>query len=163
MPKAELGHCYCGNSLAFANCCALILSGQQQAQTAEQLMRSRYSAFCEQNIDYLIASHHPNKRQADDREQLTRSMQNCQWLSLQIIDTENGGSSDHSGEVEFIAHCSQQQKYSQLHERSHFVKEQGQWFYVDGDLFTPPHPANKLGRNDPCWCNSGKKFKKCHG
>lgn len=155
-------NCHCGSPLAFADCCALILSGQQQAQTAEQLMRSRYSAFCEHNIDYLIATHHPSKRQADDKQQLASSMQGCQWLSLKVVNTYNGGATDCDGEVEFIAHYTQQQKLASLHERSRFVKEQGQWFYVDGDLFTSP-AADKLGRNDPCWCGSGKKFKKCHG
>lgn len=157
-------HCHCGSTLVFADCCALILSGQQQAQTAEQLMRSRYSAFCEHDINYLIASLHPSKRQSDDKEQLSTSMQDCQWLSLKIINTLNGSASDLDGEIEFIAHYTQQHNQPQLgslHERSRFVKEQGQWFYVDGDLFATPS-LSKLGRNDPCWCGSGKKFKKCH-
>ena len=125
-------------------------------------MRSRYSAFCEQNIDYLIATHHPSKRLPDDAEQLTSSMQNCQWLSLKILDTQLGGPSDDQGEVEFVASYTQSEKPGLLHERSRFRKEQEQWFYVDGDLYETPQP-DKLGRNDPCWCGSGKKFKKCHG
>lgn len=161
---ATLHHCHCGSNLAFADCCALILSGQQQAKTAEQLMRSRYSAFCERNVDYLIATHHPSKRLNDDKEQLANSMQDCQWLSLNILSTSKGEATDLNGEIEFIAHYNQQQQFGSLHERSRFVKEQGRWFYIDGDLFATTEPTqNKPGRNDPCWCNSGKKFKKCHG
>ena len=162
---AMLNHCHCGSPLAFADCCALILSGQQSALTAEQLMRSRYSAFCEHDIDYLIATHHPSKRLIDDREQLASNMQGCQWLSLKIISTSKGTPADHDGKVEFIAHYAQQSDQPQLgslHERSHFIKEQGQWFYLDGDLYNTPTPS-KPGRNNPCWCGSGAKFKKCHG
>ncbi|MEZ5505160.1 MAG: YchJ family metal-binding protein [Gammaproteobacteria bacterium] len=51
------------------------------------------------------------------------------------------------------------EKEGTLHERSRFVKEDGRWFYLDGEMLPLPSP----GRNDPCWCGSGQKFKKCHG
>jgi len=154
--------CHCGNDSPFEQCCGRFLSGQQQPETAEQLMRSRYSAFCEQQVDYLIETLHENQRSPDDAEALKASMEGCQWLSLKVLDTQAGAIGDSEGEVEFAASYLQNQRPGLLHERSRFVKEDDRWYYVDGVLYETP-PVDKLGRNDPCWCGSGKKFKKCHG
>jgi len=77
---------------------------------------------------------------------------------LLIIAREKGESSDSEGVVEFAADY----QGGQLHERSRFLKEEGKWFYLNGDIL-PPVTAAKVGRNDPCPCGSGKKFKKCCG
>lgn len=122
-------------------------------------MRSRYSAFSKQLIDYLIETHHPSKRQPDDRTVLTNSMAGTQWLKLQIVDTQEGLKGDSSGVVEFIATYSENGQLGQLHERSDFVFDD-RWYYLSGEIF----PSKiTVGRNDPCPCGSGKKFKKCHG
>ncbi len=126
-------------------------------------MRSRFSAFCSANIDYLINSHHPSKRQPDDRQTLTETINQCQWLNLKIKRCSQGLESDNTGEVEFIATYQQQGQLFQLHENSRFIKEDGRWFYLDGDVSDPKPTQLKPGRNDNCWCGSGKKFKKCHG
>lgn len=118
-------------------------------------MRSRYCAFVMANIDYLIDTLHPTQRQHDDRIQLQQTVEATQWLGLQVI--EHSQQLDQA-EVEFIAFY-QDKPLGQLHERSRFVKENDQWFYVDGELL----PAVKLGRNEPCFCGSGKKIKRCHG
>ncbi|ARN74635.1 YchJ family protein [Oceanicoccus sagamiensis] len=154
--------CHCHSQRHFANCCEPLLSGASKAQTAEQLMRSRFSAFCTGNIPYLIATHHPSKRQADDNSSLAETIAHCQWLRLEIISTRSGLANHSSGEVEYIATYTQQDTLSQLHENSRFVFEEEQWFYLDGDIAESPAPT-KPGRNDPCWCGSQKKFKKCHG
>ena len=154
--------CFCDSRNTFANCCQPILNNQQTAQTAELLMRSRFSAFCSANIDYLIATHHPSKRQANDHQELAETISHCEWLQLKIVDTKQGQPSDAKGEVEFIATYTQQGQPSRLHERSRFVQEEGQWFYLDGEILEANNKLS-LGRNDPCYCGSGKKFKKCCG
>jgi SEC-C motif-containing protein len=124
-------------------------------------MRSRYSAFASANIDYLLATLHPSQHQADERQALAQSIASSEWLSLTVLATEAGQAGDLEGVVEFAARYQQTGEQGVLHERSRFVFEHGRWFYVDGEF--EPVPANKPGRNDPCWCGSGKKFKKCHG
>jgi len=119
-------------------------------------MRSRYSAYCLDKIDYLINTLHPDKRQGDDwKEELKQSIAETQWLGLKIIRHKPAGS---SATVEFVGFY-QGESIEQLHEKSRFIKQDANWFYVDGDIL----PAIKLARNDLCFCGSNTKFKKCHG
>jgi SEC-C motif-containing protein len=155
-------NCYCGSKLDFEHCCGPLLAGKETARTAEQLMRSRFSAFCTNNADYLISSHHPSKRSTNDKLELESTFSQCEWLQLNIVESNKGLSNDTQGEVEFVAIFRQNDDLSKLHERSQFVKEDNCWFYLDG-LILDRSDAIKLQRNEPCWCNSGKKFKKCHG
>ncbi|WIO75447.1 YchJ family protein [Porticoccaceae bacterium LTM1] len=144
--------CPCGSAKPYANCCQPYHNGTP-APTAETLMRSRYSAFCKGLVDYLVETHHPDKRQVDDREVLAQTIASTHWLNLQVISSD-------SDQVEFIATYEDQGELGQLHERSRFTKEDDRWFYLDGEIL--PAQVN-AGRNDPCPCGSGKKFKKCHG
>ncbi len=156
-------NCYCGSGSTFATCCKPLLTGAKIASTAEQMMRSRYSAFSTRNSDYLILTHHPGQRRTDDKKTLPNTLENSHWLELKIVDTSGGKEFDDVGTVEFIAKFEQNAKIHLLHERSNFVREGGRWFYVDGEHFeTSTAPEIKLRRNDPCWCGSGKKYKKCH-
>lgn len=128
------------------------------APTAEALMRSRYTAYCKSNVDYLIATRHPSKRKFDDRINLTKSSKTTVWESLTVVKTRQGNRQDTRGQVEFVAVHSQPE-WGQLHERSQFIKENGRWFYIDGERLPPVLPK----RSQPCWCGSGRKFKRCHG
>ncbi|MEO0349509.1 MAG: YchJ family protein [Cyanobacteria bacterium P01_A01_bin.15] len=150
--------CPCGSHQLFATCCQPYLTNGVVAPTAEALMRSRYVAYSKSNVDYLVATRHPSKRQFDDRINLIKSAKSTVWESLTVIGTHQGRRNDTVGHVEFIAVHSQP-VWGQLHERSKFVKENGRWFYLDGDQLPPILPK----RNQPCWCGSGKKFKHCHG
>ena len=150
--------CPCGSQQPYRRCCEPYLSGQQAAPTAEALMRSRYTAYCLENIDYLMATHHPSQRALSDRTALRQSMQKTTWLGLQILQTEAGQPGDKTGIVEFVARFQADQP-GQIHERSRFQQQKGRWFYLDGDHLPPVDPK----RNDPCWCGSGKKFKQCQG
>jgi len=148
-------NCPCQSGKTYQTCCGLLHQGEQTAHSAEQLMRSRYSAFVMQNKSYLLATLHASQRQTDDADNLQQTMNSTQWLGLTIVDhTENGD----EAEVEFIAYYVDK-PIGQLHERSRFSRQQGQWFYVDGEFLAPV----KLGRNDSCVCGSGKKLKRCHG
>lgn len=119
-------------------------------------MRSRYSAFCTGDIDYLIATHHPSQRQQNDRETLQETVNTTQWLSLRIVASRTLMKT--KGEVEFVAYYGEKPS-EQIHERSRFSKENGRWFYLDGKLLAPSPP----GRNEACWCGSRRKYKQCHG
>jgi len=166
---SEQSLCPCGSSKVFEDCCAKLHSGQRQAQTAEQLMRSRYSAFYCHNADYLQCSHHPSTRQSFAAAALNED----QWLQLTIIDSQHGSAVDTSGTVEFVACYSpvlksgaepSDRQLLQLHEVSNFVRQRDRWFYLDGEIITSGTVARiSWNRNNPCWCGSAKKFKKCHG
>jgi SEC-C motif-containing protein len=142
--------CPCGSQQALVNCCERFWRGQPIA-APEELMRARYSAFALRQADFLMATLHPSRHQADELAQLNKSLANTQWLALHVLAAQ-------ANSVEFVAFFRQQHKLGQLHERSHFVFEAGRWWYLDGD-FLPPI---KWERNGMCWCGSGKKYKKCH-
>ena len=154
--------CPCGNSKTYANCCGLYHSGQAIAPTAEALMRSRFSAFARGKLDYLLSTLHPSKCKRGDRLSLAQSISNTRWIYLEVLSRQQGRDRDRQGVVEFMA-VYDRPELGQLHERSRFVREsiegQARWFYVDGDILLPYRPK----RNEPCWCQSGKPFKQCHG
>ncbi|MDQ1363368.1 MAG: motif domain protein [Pseudomonadota bacterium] len=156
MNKEEMaGHsaCPCGSRLQLEECCLPRISGQAPAGSAEALMRSRYTAYVLGRADYLAASWHPSTRPP----QLSVSG-DIEWSGLEVLACQSGSATDSRGRVEFIARYRQQGRSGQVHENSRFVQEQGRWFYLDGDLKTVVS-----GRNAPCTCGSGKKFKKCCG
>ena len=153
---AQNSLCYCGATLPYLECCGRLIGGEQLAQHPEQLMRSRYSAFCVGNIDYLIATLHPEKRQEDDRETLRNSITNTHWNRLKVIASRQKNAQQ--GEVEFVAFFGTTAE-EQMHERSQFVKKGGRWYYFDGEVLNP----YRLGRNELCWCGENRKLKQCHG
>ena len=160
--------CMCGSQRQYANCCGPYLAGEAIAPTAEALMRSRYSAFYQGNIDYLIATHQLDSRPPNERTDLIESVKNTRWVNLLIVSTHQGQAKDQSGTVEFVAAYrpalrlpspAGAEPVAQLHERSRFIRADCRWFYVGGDILMPYQPK----RSQPCWCGSGKKFKHCHG
>lgn len=151
--------CPCGSQKALAQCCGVYLQGQRPAPTAEALMRSRYSAYCLKHIDYLLNTEHPSSRKLDSRLAIAATANSVTWLGLTVLTTKAGQPEDDTGVVEFVAAYREGLAAAQLHERSRFVKEKGKWFYTSGDRLPPLQPK----KNEPCWCNSGKKYKRCHG
>jgi SEC-C motif-containing protein len=159
--------CPCTSGRTYADCCGPVIAGERPAATAEALMRSRYSAFAAQAIDYLEDSLMPGTRADFDRQSVTEWARSSEWTGLEIIDTEAGGPDDREGVVEFAAHYRMNGEDRVHHERSRFAKKDGRWFYVDGRVGrrqqTVVREGPKVGRNDPCPCGSGKKYKKCCG
>lgn len=147
--------CPCLSGQLYQECCAPFHHHQRDADNAEKLMRSRYSAYHFGLVDYLLETLHPSKRHPGEREALMESISKTQWLGLKIIDHK---AANNLAEVEFVAFY-EDDPIGQLHERSRFTREASRWFYHDG-LFLPPI---KLGRNEVCFCGSGRKFKQCHG
>jgi len=147
--------CHCGSNISFNKCYQLFIKGDQLPTTAEQLMRSRFTAFKIREHQYLINTHRSNqtihKNEFDN---------NIDWLGLKIISSEDGSASNKSGYVSFVAFFKNfnDDQIEQLHEKSYFEKYDTQWLYISGT----PLSKIKLNRNEPCFCGSGKKVKKCH-
>ena len=125
-------------------------------------MRSRYTAYVRGEIDYLISTHDASTRDNIDRAATEAWSRDTEWQGLEILATEAGGEPDDKGVVEFVVRGSTKGRPFAQRERSRFVKRDGAWFYVDGKLQLATAPA-KPGRNDPCPCGSGMKYKRCHG
>jgi SEC-C motif-containing protein len=123
--------CHCGNSASYTDCCGRFISGGEDAATAEQLMRSRYSAFVEADEDYLLATWHP-----DTRPSRVRLDPAQRWLGLSIKSTESGLEADDTGTVEFVARYKVQGRGHRLHEVSRFEKIDGRWYYLKGEHLT---------------------------
>ena len=126
--QKTLSGCPCGYGLPLAQCCQLIIEGDQPAQSALALMRSRYTAFTLVDEAYLLKSWHSSTRPT--HFDLGDSPQ--QWLRLKILHTEMGQPADDSGVVEFVAVYKVNGKAHRLHERSRFCRENGAWRYLDG-------------------------------
>lgn len=130
---ARTNACPCGSGLDYDDCCRRWHEGplHRQAPTAEALMRSRYSAFVLARGEYLLATWHPDTRppHAPDFDPGLR------WLGLEVRrHTETGAD---TAQVEFVARSKFAGRAHRLHETSRFVREDGCWYYVDGDL----HPG----------------------
>ncbi|MEL4013343.1 YchJ family protein [Dryocola clanedunensis] len=147
--------CPCGSGLEYSLCCQPYVRGVNLPLTPSQLMRSRYSAYVMQEAEYLVATWHPAARYDSLTTDISASFANTQWLGLTVFE-EAAGKDPHEGYVSFIARFKDKEHESAIIERSRFLKETGRWYYVDGTRPT-------LGRNDPCPCGSGKKYKKCCG
>jgi SEC-C motif-containing protein len=155
--------CPCGSGAAEAACCDPLLAGTPAA-TALALMRSRYTAYVRGAIDYLIDTHAADTRGSVDRDAVARRSRDTQWLGLEIVATRAGGPADDEGTVEFVARGATRGTPFAQRERSRFRRSDGRWYYVDGTATAEPaRRAATPGRNDPCPCGSGMKYKRCHG
>jgi SEC-C motif domain protein len=158
--------CPCGSGLDFGACCEGILRGKRPALTAEQLMRARYSAYVKCKIAFLGESLVAGDREGFDEAGAQSWSQKANWQGLEILGVERGGEDDALGFVEFVARYQIDEVDQAHHERAKFVREAGKWCYAGGrvmgvDPYRREEP--KVGRNLPCPCGSGKKYKKCCG
>jgi SEC-C motif-containing protein len=146
--------CPCGSGEDFSQCCQPVLAAHSAAKTAEQLMRSRYTSFVLKHTKHLLRSWQEQTRPAVIQEDEPA----IQWLGLEIDQCERGSAQDTEGMVSFSARFLCSGTLCQLSERSRFVKEDGLWFYLDGE--SSSH-TRKVAKNEPCPCGTGKKFKRC--
>ena len=147
--------CPCGSGRAFADCCEPYIEGAALPSDAEQLMRSRYTAFTLQRMDYVAATWHPDFRPSDLEADVA-----LRWIGLAVMDVKSGGD---EAQVEFEARYLNNGRLDALHERSDFRLEQGRWWYTRGQQLPPTFDARKPTRNESCPCGSGNKFKRCCG
>jgi SEC-C motif-containing protein len=138
--------CFCGETKDFKDCCGRYISGQEKAGSALALMRSRYSAFVIEDMEYI---------QKTMFESLSKDGIHLLFIKLEIINAS-------FDQVEFKAFYIHRQKLGVLHELSNFKLQNGQWIYTHGQLFETP--LKPISLNKPCPCGSGQKFKNCsHG
>jgi SEC-C motif-containing protein len=153
--------CLCGSQLAYSLCCQPFHENKQRPLTAEALMRSRFTAYAKLNKTYLLDTWIADKRP----EEINFSKEDVEWTKLEIVDIKKGGAKDSKGIVEFKAYYMQEDEEYAMNEISRFKKVAGKWFYMDG-LVKSIKKANlqtNQGKNAPCSCGSGKKFKRCCG
>lgn len=158
--------CPCASGREYDLCCGAIIDGVRDATTAEELMRSRYSAFVKGKVEHLRESLHPDSRRDYDPHSTKKWSEQSEWERLEVIDSSIGGENDDIGQVEFVATYRQKGARLMHHELAEFRRLQGRWYYVDGKIVTPGTVRNegvRPGRNEPCPCGSGKKYKKCCG
>ena len=156
--------CPCCSGKNYSECCEAVIKNES-APTALSLMRSRYTAYKNEDANYLYKTTHPKTRGEYEHSEIKKWSEENTWTKLEIISLEHGNINDIKGIVEFKAYYQDKHSNEQiLHERSTFLKENNQWFYLDG-INNPPriNLMKKVLRNDPCPCGSGKKQKNCCG
>ena len=154
--------CPCGSGRPPDACCLPFIGGQSSAPTAETLMRSRYTAFVMNRLDHIERTCAIEMREMFDRDEAERGSGAVKWIGLKIVGTSRGGAMDDTGTVDFSARYLANGLVNVHRENSVFRREDGAWVYVTGEI-APAAPGNRVGRNDPCPCGSGKTFKKCCG
>src|SRR3989339_345136 len=160
---AILDPCPCGSGINFENCCQPCLLGLEKPASAEKLLRSRYSAFVAKNTDYIFATHHPEKIKTLEKQGIIDWANNAHWLGLELQSVEISPLNNDETVISFIARYTQDNVTYNHRETSLFKRKDGVWYFYDVQKNTPIKLENKTGRNDPCPCGSGKKFKKCCG
>jgi len=158
--------CPCKSGKTFGECCGPIIAGTAKAETAEALMRARYSSYVTGDVLFLKESATKAVQEEFDQEASKAWSAAAMWHGLEIIRCEGGQKDDTTGVVEFRALYTANNEFCNHHEVSSFVKESDGWKFDDGEMVgeTPERREEpKVGRNDPCPCGSGKKYKKCCG
>jgi len=161
MELNPINTCLCGSNIAYGECCQPFHTAQKIPTTAEALMRSRYTAYALRDGAYLQATWDITKRP----ESIDFSRETINWLRLEITETKKGGIKDSKGQVTFKAFYSQDNEEYVMNEISRFTKQGGRWFYLDGIIKSISNVGlqTNTGKNAPCACGSGKKFKRCCG
>lgn len=157
--------CPCMSGKAYTACCEPILDGKRKAKTAEELLRARYSAFVVGKVDFILSSHHSKTSSEVKREEIENWSKDSKWEGLAILQKEAGEATDSTGTIIFHAKYIFDGELQNHYEKAKFEKENGEWKFFDAEaLQNGPYVRHepKVGRNDPCHCGSGKKFKKCH-
>ena len=105
---------------------------KKRPETAEQLMRARYSAYFFRRVDFLVDTTHPDTREPGLRDSIMETMNQVSWSFLRVLSSSGGGRGDKTGKVEFIADYYVNGEAFEHHERSRFKRFKGLWKYLDG-------------------------------
>lgn len=153
--------CKCGLDLEYESCCQPFHENTKRPVTAESLMRSRFTAYAMHNKAYLLETWDSSKRP----ENIDFSREDVVWTKLEVLNTKKGSEKDSKGIVEFKAYYMQDNEAYVMSEISRFKKMAGRWFYLDGKVksICKVGEQTNQGKNAPCACGSGKKFKRCCG
>ncbi|MBU2938130.1 Sec-C motif domain protein [Lacinutrix sp. C3R15] len=123
-------NCYCGNNKSYKTCCEVYHLNNGKTKTAEQLMRSRYSAFVLANGDYLMATHHASTRPLSEKKEIVKWAKSVEWIKLEVQETTKGLDNDKEGTVTFSAYFYENGKVDVIHEKSAFIKQNNKWYYL---------------------------------
>ena len=157
--------CPCGSGQELDMCCGPIIANDS-APTAEALMRSRYTAFTIGDMDYLEKTNTDRIADEFNRVDIETSLPDTEWLGLEVHGTQQGQEEDATGIVKFSVRYRIKGRSFNQFETAGFIREGGKWRYDKGDIELEkkqPNQVVKIGRNDPCPCGSGQKYKKCCG
>ena len=127
-----VGSCPCGRNKTYEACCGLLHTNIHKGATAEDLMRSRYTAFTKANGNYLMLSHHSSTRPIKEKEAIVTWAKSVNWVKLEVLATKLGAEADAEGVVEFKAYFIEGGQEDVIHETSFFERENGHWVYVKG-------------------------------
>ena len=122
--------CPCQSGQSYLQCCERYISGTSAAPTAVALMRSRYTAYTQENRDYLMVTWDPETAPVD----LTFQGNTVKWMGLEILSQTKGLENDTIGQVEFHAQFQSGNQTSSMRENSRFKKVDGKWLYIDGEV-----------------------------
>ena len=156
--------CPCGSKLEFDQCCEPFLLDTKKPGTATELMRTRYTAYAMGFVEFLYKTSSAKVKKEFDADSSRKWAESATWTGIEIINEVEGTAEDTKGTVEFTAHYTVNETDFNHHEKAYFAKTNGEWFFMDGKIFGPEPERReepKTGRNDPCICGSGKKYKKC--
>ncbi len=154
-------NCLCGSEIPYPLCCEPFHEYKKKPSTAERLMRSRFTPYAMHNSSYLFETWVKAKRP----KEINFSKEKAEWTKLEIINIKKGAEKESKGIVEFKAYYLLDNEECVMHEISQFQKHSGQWLYLDGlvNSVSKIGQTENQGRNAPCSCGSGKKFKRCCG
>ena len=133
-------NCHCGSKKQYKDCCGLYLVKQELPSAPEQLMRSRYSAYVEKNLDYIKKTMQDpalSKFINTERANMAFAKDNLEWLGLTVVKSYYDSKNNDIGYVEFIAKYKSNSVENVIHELSKFYRKDGRWYYVDGEIFVP--------------------------
>lgn len=158
--------CPCSSGLAYEACCEPIVTGSAKAPGPEALMRSRYTAYVLQIMPHLARTLHPSQRHDYDEAGAAKWAREADWKNLEIVAVNIEPANADRGTVEFKAHYKRNGASLVHHELAEFRRSDGNWYFYNGKMMGTGQvrrEAPKVGRNDPCPCGSGRKYKKCCG
>lgn len=147
--------CTCGSGLSYEKCCGRFIERGMKPEHALDLMKSRYSAYALGKGSYLVRTSVKDHRYEADAALIDEFSRNSEWIKLQIVQSTEAAA---TAMVEFKAYYREKDRVKLHHEKSTFIKVDGEWLYEEGKLFN-----TVIGRNEPCPCGSGKKYKRCCG
>ncbi len=154
--------CFCGSGIDYNGCCGRFIDGGQSASTAEELLRSRYTAHATKKIDYIISTVHPDNKEDKNRESLEVWLDNASWHGFNIVSVDI--KSDDLTFIEFTAESTFKGNHDIHREISEFRKVDGKWYFLTARTPNTEQVINEnknISANDKCPCGSGKKYKKC--
>ncbi|MBN2719178.1 MAG: YchJ family protein [Deltaproteobacteria bacterium] len=155
-----MADCPCGTKKPMTDCCGLYLSKRSFAPTAEALMRSRYTAYTLADAAYLQRT---SENVVFDAAATRKWSATVKWQGLEVLNVTAGTANEETGEVSYIARFREQGQARTIFENALFRKVRGEWLYIGPKSAPPDGGLSKVGRNDPCPCSAGKKFKNCCG